>query len=280
MAILSDYFENDRLRGSFNRLAIDTFSLDFEPWHQNGIFHGRYHPCSWEENGEILANISANEFEFQVDGVSRKAVQLGTVMTRPDRRRQGLSRKLMEHVLAYWQAKVDFIFLLANSTVLDFYPRFGFRRIPEICYTLKVDAVSPGRLGRKADFKQEKEEILAIAAQRLPVSPVFAPQKDIWPLEAYLADANMVWLEDGGIAVWETAGDVLVLADVLSVKPFAITDVLSTLPLQGFQSIRLHFPAEEIPCRREILKTEDGLFVLGSPDVLPKDFCILPTSHT
>ena len=49
-------------------------------------------------------------------------------MTRPGHRGRGLARRLMEEVLRDWSGRCDGMFLFANGTVLDFYPRFGFRR--------------------------------------------------------------------------------------------------------------------------------------------------------
>ena len=34
--MISDYMNNDIYRISFNKLAINTFGLDFEQWYQNG----------------------------------------------------------------------------------------------------------------------------------------------------------------------------------------------------------------------------------------------------
>ena len=64
--------------------------------------------------------------DFQLDGRRRTYLQLGTVMTHPDYRGMGLSRFLMEWILQNWSDRCDGIYLFANDTVLDFYPKFGF----------------------------------------------------------------------------------------------------------------------------------------------------------
>lgn len=45
-------------------------------------------------------------------------------MTHPDYRGQGLAKKLLEHVIAKYEDQYDFLYLFANDTVLDFYPKF------------------------------------------------------------------------------------------------------------------------------------------------------------
>lgn len=52
-------------------------------------------------------------------------------MTDPDYRGRGLSRWLIDRVLEDFEQQVDFIFLYANDSVLDFYPKLGFKRAPE-----------------------------------------------------------------------------------------------------------------------------------------------------
>ena len=44
--VIKNYRNNDALRRSFNRLAGDTFGLDFEDWYQNGYWGENYNPYS------------------------------------------------------------------------------------------------------------------------------------------------------------------------------------------------------------------------------------------
>ncbi len=60
-----------------------------------------------------------------------QSAQIGTVATHPDWRGQGLSARLLKKALADFAQQVDFFFLFANSQVLNFYPRFGFRMVTE-----------------------------------------------------------------------------------------------------------------------------------------------------
>ena len=90
MELISGYLNDPALRQSFNRLAIETFSLDFEPWYQGGMLpHGRYIPHSLVQDGEVIANCSANLFDLIVEGREVPAVQLGTVMTAKEHRGRG-----------------------------------------------------------------------------------------------------------------------------------------------------------------------------------------------
>lgn len=99
--IVKGYRADDALRRSFDALAKRTFGLTFEDWYQNGFWGDDYVPYSVVVDGEVAANVSVNRTDFVLDGV----------------------------------------YLFANDTVLDFYPKFGFRRAAEIRY---ARALEPG----------------------------------------------------------------------------------------------------------------------------------------
>ncbi len=138
-SIVNNYREDDNLRNSFNKLAENIYGLTFEPWYQNGYWTKKYIPYSIVDNGEVVANISANPMKFIEKGSVKHYIQLGTVMTDKAYRNQGLSRKLMENILKDYKEKVDGIYLFANDSVLDFYPKFGFKKSKEYQYVKTVD---------------------------------------------------------------------------------------------------------------------------------------------
>jgi len=86
----------------------------------------KYLPYSLVCDGEIVANVSVNIMDFEVNGQIKHYIQLGTVMTDPKYRGLGLSRFLMDIILKEWEPKSDLIYLFANDSVLDFYTKFGF----------------------------------------------------------------------------------------------------------------------------------------------------------
>ena len=105
---------------SFNRLAQRTFGLWFE---QVG---GDYEPCVLLRDGEVCANVSVNRMSFRLRGERFRYLQLGTVMTAEPFRGKGLGRFLMERVLEAAEGRCDGIYLFANDSVLEYYPKFGF----------------------------------------------------------------------------------------------------------------------------------------------------------
>lgn len=126
MDILHGYRADKQLRDSFNRLAEQTFGLNFEGWYQNGFWGENYDPHSIVIDGEVVSNVSVNRTDLVFGGRRYHILQLGTVMTAPEYRGRGLNRAIMEYIEREY-ADADGIYLFANDTVVDYYPRFGFR---------------------------------------------------------------------------------------------------------------------------------------------------------
>ena len=136
--IVKAYKENKTLRNSFNELAKKTFDLDFEDWYQNGYWKEQYNPYSIVFNNRVIANVSVNDMEFEIDEKRKRYIQLGTVMTEPKYRNRGLIRKLMQEIEQDFKEKIDGYFLFANDSVLEFYPKFGFQKCNEYRYSKAV----------------------------------------------------------------------------------------------------------------------------------------------
>ena len=90
------------------------------------------------DGGTVVASIAVNRMQTMWRGKGRSYIQLGTVMTDPQYRKQGLSRCLMEQVLRDYCRSCDAVYLFANDSALDFYPRFGFERAVEYQFICPV----------------------------------------------------------------------------------------------------------------------------------------------
>lgn len=144
MEIIHGYRNNDALRRSFNELAEATFGLNFEGWYQNGFWGDCYDPWSVVVDGKVVANVSVNRTDLRMaDGVHR-VYQLGTVMTEEKHRNKGLSRAIMERLQQELQ-DAEGVYLFANDSVLDYYPKFGFVPGAEYGYSRQVSQTAPRR---------------------------------------------------------------------------------------------------------------------------------------
>lgn len=134
LQFIKNYRDDVLLRESFFQRANQTFGLNFKSWFEHGYWGEKYIPYSYVENNKIVANASVNVLDLIIDGKQHRAIQIGTVMTHPDYRHQGLSKHLMNRILEEYENKYDIMYLFANESVLDFYPKFGFRRIEQHQY--------------------------------------------------------------------------------------------------------------------------------------------------
>lgn len=125
------YKDDNKLRESFNELTQNTYGFDFEEWYKSGYWNDKYIPYSIIDKDRVVANVSVNTVYFNILGQEKLCIQIGTVMTDTEYRGRGLSRFLLERVIKEWKDKCEMIYLFANDSVLDFYPKFGFEKEQE-----------------------------------------------------------------------------------------------------------------------------------------------------
>lgn len=126
--------EDEKLRASFNELTRQVFCFDFRNWYEAGHWGDMYIPHVLLDGDKVIANVSVNLMQFDVNGIKKNYIQLGTVMTHPDYRNQGLGREIMEHIMEEYAGKADGIYLFGNDSVLEYYPKFGFKPSKEYEY--------------------------------------------------------------------------------------------------------------------------------------------------
>ena len=68
-------------------------------------------------------------------------------MTKKEHRKKGLVDYLLKKVLDDWEDKVDNIYLYANNSVLELYPKYGFKKAREYRLSMEV---------KPSDKKQKK----------------------------------------------------------------------------------------------------------------------------
>lgn len=135
---ITNYKDDKKLRESFEALTQKTFGIRIEEWYRRGFWGESYIPYSIADGERIISNVSVNKMPFQLNGQEKLFIQLGTVMTDSDYKGRGLNRLLLERVLADYKDTCDGIYLFANNSVLDYYPKFGFERAVEYQYSKRV----------------------------------------------------------------------------------------------------------------------------------------------
>ena len=134
---------------------------------ENGYWTDAYIPYTLMDGDTAAANISVNTMKTIWNGQIKNYIQLGTVMTAPSCRKQGLSRFLLEEIKKDWEGRCDGMYLFANNTVLDFYPRFGFSRQEQ--YQCSLPVLPQKGVIRKLSMDKPEDRRISVSYTHLDV---------------------------------------------------------------------------------------------------------------
>lgn len=276
---------NPQLKQSFFNLAQETFSIQFEQWDALGYWKDTYCPYALEENGEIVANVSTSVGTLILDGNYYQTVQIGTVMTKKSHRNRGLAARLMDIVLEDVK-HVDFVYLFANDTVFDFYPKFGFEKRQQVSYRFDKTAlnVQPTEI-KKLDITDEKSRQLLYdtMTHRMPVSLKLGmlQNEDIQMFHAVTHLKNNIYSAPklNAFVVAEELEDRIVIMDIISKYPVNLFDVLKQLPIKQ-ATVELGFEVDISPIEfKQILNVESGtMFVREQKDTPFPNYIAFPVT--
>lgn len=274
--LITDYKDMDSYRRSLNRLAYKTYGFDFEDWYRQGYWSDRYRPYSLLHKDEVVANVSANPIDFLIDRELHPTLQIGTVMTDTAYRHRGLSRILMQTVLSEFEASCEMIYLYANASVLDFYPRFGFAGAEEYIHTRYVNGQGGKLAVRKLNMSDEKDKAILtrLVTNSKPVSGysmVGNPGLILFYLSSFMAK-DIYYIEEldlAAAAVYEEEN--LLLNDLFCDKEFDLDQIINSLVNKPGMKVTLGFtPADMDSFLAERLKEEDSTFFVKGRNLLGK----------
>lgn len=248
LQFIKNYKEHEQYRKSFFHLANSVFGLDFESWYEKGFWEASYIPFSYVDENEVIANVSINILDMIIEGKQYKALQIGTVMTHPDYRNKGLSKDLMNKVLAEYKNMYDFMYLFANDSVLDFYPKFGFERVAEYQYSTNFSYNLKHRKElRKLDItnKDDLYFIYHLANERIPVSQRFATVNAPGIFMYYCLNvfSEDIYYHDSeeAMVIFQKAENQIEIFDIISRKPVDIHNILMDISRIGTNKIVFHY---------------------------------------
>lgn len=286
--LISDYKDNELYRKTFNDLAESIFDINFEEWYKQGFWNDKYVCYSYLDKNKVIANVSINKMDLIYQGNDYRALQIGTVMTHPDYRNQGLAQELINHVISKYEQDYDFFYLFANDAVLDFYPKFGFERVQESSFT--VDATSLKKRNYKIkklnpDDELDFQLISRIVSNRVPLSSILDVKNSEDLLMFYLLialrDAIYYIEELDAIVLYEQEEEDLYVLDIISTKKLDIVEVLGFLANKKIETIHVSFTPEKNKYidAAYIIETKDMLFM--RPNLFTADpyFLFPATSH-
>lgn len=281
---VKDYKSNAALRASFNALTRKTYGFDFENWYVQGYWPDNYKPYSLLDGEKVIANVSVNLIDFTIDGTRYKTLQIGTVMTDPDYRHQGLSAALMKTIFEEFEGTVDFMYLFANDSVLDFYPKFGFIKANETVHTKPLTKNESAPLARQLHLDNPNDKrILLEALESKSVNAAVTMENysglNMFYLSAFMSDCVYYIEALKAVAVAEFDGETLHLMDIFCHQPVLPEVIGEALMQEVTKLLRLGFTPlnTEGYTAAQITDADSTLFVKGS---LPFSHAMFPVlSH-
>lgn len=267
-----NYRDNAALRESFNQLANSIFSLNFEDWYQNGLWTDKYNPYSIVRDGEVIANVSVNQTDLNFDGEVKHFLQLGTVMTKKDFRRQGLIKEIMAAIDADYRGKTDGIYLFANDTVLDFYPKFGFEKGEEYLYSRQIANRGECQFVKTPMYEKTAWQNLRSATERNVfqgrLDLICNPELILFYVTKFMQEDVYYHADSDTYVIAEFEGEEVFLHNIFSGTLRGLDEV-TTLFGHGIKKVKLGFvPKKEEHCESTELFTEDCTFFIRS-ETLP-----------
>ncbi|WP_160687906.1 GNAT family N-acetyltransferase [Clostridium sp. C2-6-12] len=288
---ITDYMNDNKYRKSFNELALKTFCLDFDEWFKKGFLDDNYINYSFLSGDKIVSNVSINKFNIIYNGKINKAIQLGTVMTDEAYRNNGLIKKLMDIILKEYEA-YDLIYLFANKNVLDFYPKFGFKKVLEGKYEMDISNITKTQLKSniiklELENEEHKKIVEKISKNRVPLSQKLCAIKDKWPLYIhcnYEFKEDLYYLKDKNvIVIFRRKNNIITLYDILSENNFDLDEIIEKIIQEDDEKIIFEFMPESNKYSIDFKlnkDTVDTLFVLKGKETLCDGVVFPITSHT
>ncbi|MFC3745625.1 GNAT family N-acetyltransferase [Paenibacillus sp. GCM10012306] len=288
--LVSAYKDNKAYRDSFNQLTTLAFDINFEVWYQKGFWDDRYICYSFLRDSKVIANVSVSKMDVVINGLNKKAIQIGTVITHPDFRGKGLSRALMNHVLNIYEQECDIFFLFANSTAINFYPKFGFESFGESQFKLKFNPV-PNEDSTICKLNCSNEEdlefIKRMVLSRKPISGQFGVSNNqglfmfyalnVFPESIYYSQ------EDEAIIVYQQEGHTLHLYDIVSQDDVHINSLLNRIANEQTESIQFHFTPDQFTekAQYEPMDNNDDMLFIKANFAIDKNskFCVPVLAH-
>ena len=221
--------------GVFRGGRAETWTV----WRDRGGWTEDYEVFALVDDGNIVGTIGRSRMRLVIGGEGWKGYQLGAVATAERYRGRGLARQLMERVIASLDEVDQPIILFANSSVLDFYPRFGFKRLPQR-RSVAATAFHPvGVQAPRCDLSNTSDRArLAALCAKARATRGFLTARDYYWLALWNLTGEptiLAWVPEYDAAVvFKVENDRLIIHDVLTTQPFdlkLIVPMLITRPI-------------------------------------------------
>jgi predicted N-acetyltransferase YhbS len=276
------------LRHQFCTFVQSVFKgADFHLWAAHGGWSEDYEVWVVLDAGQIVSGAGMMRMDLVIHGRRQAGWQIGAVATTPAWRGRGLSRLVLHAMLDQVDAQGEApVFLFANSSVLDFYPRFGFRRVMQQQYRAEVDITpQPGHAVDLDIHDPAQREVLAQSYRRArPVDAKFSVV-DYYPAAIFhllhLPRRCVHLPQHDAMLILRQEGDRLYLDDVVAEASLDLRAILPFVIAAPVRSIEFGFrPAGLWGADTQTGVDGEMLFLRGAPEIEAPDLHFPDLAHT
>ena len=250
-----DYYEDPKAWDALVDLLRDTFGIDVGLQMNMGGYDPSCMPFGWfDENGVLVANLSAFTMPMMIKGKVLKAAAFQSGAVRPNWQRQGLYRDVMLKAFEWSDTKdFDFGILLTDKPAM--YEPYGFKAIPQSVFVAKDTALGTS-YGEARKLSLQVPADLALIQQKLagraPVSQRFAVvrQSEMFTLNtAFDASIQLFYLShlDVIAAIRQSDDCDLHLLDIVGSHIPPLQSILNELGIES-NSVKIYFPPDRLSC--------------------------------
>ncbi|MBE6072736.1 MAG: GNAT family N-acetyltransferase [Clostridium butyricum] len=245
-------------------------------------------PYSIVDDNVVVSNVSVNIIDFEVLGEIKVFIQLGTIMTDSKYRNLGLSRFLIEEIIDEWKDKCDLIYLFANDTVLNFYPKFGFNKAEEYQYSKSISYNKSNILFEKLNMDDKNQRNFVYDKVKSSISySKLSIKNDVDLIMFYCIGymkENIYYIKEYDLVVFaEFKEDTLIIIDIFGRSYIELDNIINVMANGNINRVILGFtPKGEYSYNVNLYHEEDTtLFVFGKKVNLFNEnrFIFSPLSH-
>lgn len=248
-----NYYQDPKSWAALVDLLRDTFGIDVGVQMKMGGYDPSCMPFGWfDENGVLVANLSAFTMPMMVNGKVLKAAAFQSGAVRPNWQRQGLYRNVMLKAFQWSDTQgFDFGILLTDKPAM--YEPYGFKAISQTVFVARNIALGKAS-GETRKLSLEEPADLAFIQHKLknraPVSKCFAvmSQAEMFTLNtAFDASIQLFHLSHLNViaAVRKSDDGNMHLLDIVGNQIPPLASLLSELALNA-KVVKLYFPPDQM----------------------------------
>ena len=272
---INNALRDEAVRTSYFQLVQQIYGLDFEKWFQSGHWDNRFIPYIIMHKEKVISSVAVCINDIVWMNQRKRYLQISTVMTLPEYRNKGFNRFLMDAVISEWNDKCDSIYLLANDSVVNFYPKFDFEKFYEYQYSKSI--INSDGVYRRLDIEDPDDWRLILKKYLFgnPFSEITVDNKSLFIFHCLNSfSKNIYYIEKyDAVVIVKFENNILNCYDIFTDNNIQLDAIISVMADKSTKVTRLGFtPKSKEHYSNEILLEPDThLFVLKGKENIFND---------